>query len=67
MSEILHDQPGAGAMQQAMNCWWSIDKRFAQADQRFEEINRRMDLFMKWRFGTALTLAGVLIAAIRLF
>ncbi len=41
--------------------------RFAQVDKRFEEINRRIDLFMKWSFGTSLTLAGVVIAAIKFF
>ncbi len=66
MSEVLLDLPGMGTTQKVVNRWRSIDKRFALVDMRFEEINRRIDLFTKWSFGTSLPLPGVVIAAIRL-
>ncbi|MBF0341407.1 MAG: hypothetical protein HQL95_10670 [Magnetococcales bacterium] len=53
-----------------------IDKRFDQVDKQFErleknlnerfmEVTRRMDHFMRWSFGFTITVAGTVIAIIR--
>ena len=50
-----------------------VDKRFEQVDRRFEEMNtrlieltRRMSYFMVWSFGFVATVAGVVIAVMKL-
>ncbi len=35
-------------------------------DKRFEEMNNRLDKFMRWSFATTLTVGGLVIAAIKL-
>jgi hypothetical protein len=42
-----------------------MNTRFEQVDKQFFEINHRLDRFMRWSFATSLTLAGVVIAAIK--
>ena len=55
-----------------------MDKRFEQMDKRFEamqqqmdkcfdEINRRMDRFMVWSFGTTLTTGALVVALLKLW
>ncbi len=44
-----------------------VDKRFEQVDKRFEALTRRIDRFMIWSFGIALTLGAVIIAAMKLW
>jgi len=43
-----------------------VDKRFEQVDKRFESLTRRIDRFMVWSFGTSVTMAGVIIAVLKL-
>ncbi|BBL34192.1 hypothetical protein Nstercoris_00423 [Nitrosomonas stercoris] len=42
-----------------------MDKRFEQADKRFESLTRRIDRFMIWSFATTLTVGGIVVAAIK--
>ncbi|NBC13904.1 MAG: hypothetical protein GVY09_11275 [Gammaproteobacteria bacterium] len=49
-----------------------VDKRFEQSDKRFEsiqqdirELQRRMDRFMIWSFGTTLGAAGLVVTLIK--
>jgi hypothetical protein len=49
-----------------------VDKRFEQTDKRFESmdhrfatLNQRMDRFMVWSFGLAISATGILLAAIK--
>ena len=49
-----------------------VDKRFEQVDQRFEsvqqdirELQRRMDRFMVWSFGTTLGVGGLVVTLIK--
>ncbi|MDQ1336102.1 MAG: hypothetical protein QG552_3052, partial [Thermodesulfobacteriota bacterium] len=37
-----------------------------QVDKRFESLTRRIDRFMVWSFGTSVTMAGVIIAVLKL-
>ena len=43
-----------------------MDKRFEQVDKRFEMLISRIDHFMIWSFATSVTMAGLVIAAIKL-
>jgi hypothetical protein len=43
-----------------------MDKRFEQVDKRFEMLISRIDHFMIWSFATSFTMAGLVIAAIKL-
>jgi chromosome segregation ATPase len=49
-----------------------VDKRFEQVDKRFEsvqqdirELQRRMDRFMIWSFGTTLAAAGLVVTLVK--
>jgi chromosome segregation ATPase len=49
-----------------------VDKRFEQVDRRFEsvqqdirELQRRMDRFMIWSFGTTLAAAGLVVTLVK--
>ncbi len=49
-----------------------VDKRFEQVDKRFEsvqqdirELQRRMDRFMIWSFGTTLGAAGLVVTLVK--
>jgi septation ring formation regulator EzrA len=49
-----------------------VDKRFEQVDNRFEsvqqdirELQRRMDRFMIWSFGTTVGVGGVVVSALK--
>ncbi len=49
-----------------------VDKRFEQVDQRFEsvqqdirELQRRMDRFMLWSFGTTVAVGGVVVSLLK--
>ncbi len=44
-----------------------IDKRFEQMDTRFEALTKRMDRFMIWSFGIAVTCTALVISAIKLW
>jgi hypothetical protein len=43
-----------------------IDKRFEQIDKRFEVLTIRIDRFMIWSFGLSVTIAGIIIAVLKL-
>jgi predicted RNase H-like nuclease (RuvC/YqgF family) len=43
-----------------------VDKRFEQVDKRFEMLVSRIDHFMIWSFATSFTMAGLVVAAIKL-
>jgi len=43
-----------------------VDKRFEQVDKRFEMLISRIDHFMIWSFATSFTMAGLVVAAIKL-
>ena len=43
-----------------------VDKRFEQMDKRFESLTKRIDRFMVWSFGLTVTMAGVIIAVLKL-
>ena len=43
-----------------------MDKRFEQMDQRFESIAKRIDRFMIWSFGLTVSMAGIIIAVLKL-
>ena len=43
-----------------------IDKRFEQIDKHFGIVTKRIDNFMIWSFGTSLTMAGIIIAVLKL-
>jgi hypothetical protein len=50
-----------------------VDKRFEQVDKRFEQVDKhfgivtkRIDNFMIWSFGTSVTMAGIIIAVLKL-
>ncbi len=43
-----------------------IDNRFEQIDKRFEVITKRIDRFMVWSFGLSVTMAGIIIAVLKL-
>lgn len=43
-----------------------VEKRFEQVDQRFESLTKRIDRFMIWSFGLTVTMAGVIIAVLKL-
>lgn len=43
-----------------------MDKRFEEMNGKFKEITQRIDRFMVWSFGIFITIAGVLIAIIKL-
>jgi len=49
------------AMQHEMN------RRFDAVDKRFEQLTRRMDLFMFWSFATTLSVGGLVVAALKLW
>ena len=49
-----------------------VDKRFEQVDKRFEsvqqdirELQRRMDRFMIWSFGTTVAVGGVVVSVLK--
>jgi chromosome segregation ATPase len=49
-----------------------VDKRFEQVDKRFEsvqqdirELQRRMDRFMLWSFGTTVAVGGVVVSLVK--
>jgi hypothetical protein len=43
-----------------------IDKRFEQVDKHFGIVTKRIDNFMIWSFGTSVTMAGIIIAVLKL-
>ncbi|MCF8038600.1 MAG: hypothetical protein K9K79_04720 [Desulfohalobiaceae bacterium] len=43
-----------------------VDKRFEQVDKRLEILTKRIDRFMVWSFGLTVTMAGVIIAVLKL-
>ncbi|MCF8107966.1 MAG: hypothetical protein K9J81_03135 [Desulfohalobiaceae bacterium] len=43
-----------------------MDKRFEQSDQRFESLTKRIDRFMIWSFSLTVSMAGVIIAVLKL-
>ncbi len=43
-----------------------MNKRFEQIELRFESLTKRMDRFMIWSFGLTVTMAGVVIAVLKL-
>ncbi len=43
-----------------------MDKRFEQVENRIAEISRRMFRFMVWSFGFTVTVAGIIIAVLKL-
>ena len=43
-----------------------VDKRFEQMDKRFDVLTLRVDRFMRWSFGLTLTVAGIIIAVLKL-
>jgi predicted nucleic acid-binding Zn-ribbon protein len=49
-----------------------VDKRFEQVDRRFEsvqqdirELQRRMDRFMIWSFGTTIAVGGLVVSLVK--
>ena len=44
-----------------------IKQVLEQMDKRFDEINRRMDRFMVWSFGTTLTTGALVVALLKLW
>jgi len=42
-----------------------MDRRFAQVEKRFDVLTTRVDRFMLWSFGTTISVAGLLFAALR--
>jgi hypothetical protein len=48
-----------------------MDKRFEaaqqQMDQRFLDLNKRLDRFMVWSLGLTLSASGLVIAALKLW
>jgi DNA anti-recombination protein RmuC len=45
----------------------SMDKRFESMDKRFEALTRRIDRFMFWSLGLTISVAGLIIAMLRLW
>lgn len=43
-----------------------VDKRFEQVDKRFEQLDRRLFQFMVWSFTFTATVAGIIIAVLKL-
>jgi ABC-type phosphate transport system auxiliary subunit len=43
-----------------------MNARFQQVDKRFESLTKRIDRFMVWSFGLSVTMAGVIIAVLKL-
>jgi len=44
-----------------------MNRRFDAVDKRFEQLTRRMDLFMFWSFATTLSVGGLVVAALKLW
>lgn len=42
-----------------------MDKRFEQADKRFEALTRRLDRFMIWSLGLTISATALIITVIR--
>lgn len=45
----------------------AVDKRFEAMDKRFEALTRRIDRFMFWSLGLTISVAGLIIAVMRLW
>lgn len=43
-----------------------MKKGFEQVDKRFEALAKRIDRFMRWSFGLSVTMAGIIIAGLKL-
>ncbi|WPL17886.1 hypothetical protein Thiowin_02929 [Thiorhodovibrio winogradskyi] len=45
----------------------AVDKRFEAMDKRFEALTRRIDRFMFWSLGLTISVAGLIIAMVRIW
>ena len=53
-------------IEQVDNRFEQVDRRIEQVNRRFEVLTKRIDRFMIWSFGLSVTMAGIIIAVLKL-